>query len=170
MPIKPISLLEVALSLAMPTSCIKLAVASLLRSCTINLSLAGIFERRFLAIGYPEKGTQPFVSRIHSSTGGRCRGHGGASTRDKEAWSSPIRPRPMNPHVARFEDVEANERLLMEDIEDVERLLLNMQRREGRDRIETVALMLALLERVQSDGADEEGSVIVSCEGRGNIY
>lgn len=85
MPIRPIWLFEVGLSLAMPTSCMKLAVASLLRSCMIKVSLAGIFARRFLAIGYPEKGTQPFVSTIHSSIGARCRGHGGASTCDKEA-------------------------------------------------------------------------------------
>ena len=32
----------------------------------------------------------------------------------------------MNPHVAKFGDVEANERLVMEDIEGVERLLLSM--------------------------------------------
>ena len=51
MPIRPIWLFEVGLSLAMPTSCMKLAVASLLRSCMIKVSLAGIFERRFLAIG-----------------------------------------------------------------------------------------------------------------------
>lgn len=83
MPIRPISLFEVGLSLAMPTSCMKLVVASLLRSCMIKVSLAGIFDRRFLAIGYPEKGTQPFVSTVHGSMGARCRGHGGASTRGK---------------------------------------------------------------------------------------
>ena len=48
----------------------------------------------------------------------------------------------MTPHVARFEDVEAKERLVMEDKEGVEGLLLSMQRREGENRIETVALIL----------------------------
>lgn len=106
MPIRPICLFEVGLSLAMPTSCMKLAVASLLRSCMIKVSLAGIFARRFLAIGYP------------------------------------IRPRPINPHVARFAGVEAKERLVMEDSEDAEGPLLSMQRREGENRTETAALML----------------------------
>lgn len=56
MPIRPMwALFEAGLSLAMPTSCMKLAVASLLRSCMINVSLAGIFARMFLAIGYPDK-------------------------------------------------------------------------------------------------------------------
>lgn len=69
MPIRPRSLLEVELSFAMPTSCMKLAVASLLRSYIIKVSLAGIFARRFLAIGYPEEGTRPFVSTIHLREG-----------------------------------------------------------------------------------------------------
>lgn len=56
--------------------------------------------------------------------------------------SSPIRPRPMNPHVARFAGVEAKERLVMEDSEDAEGPLLSMQRREGENRTETAALML----------------------------
>lgn len=69
MPIRPISLLEVEFSFAMPTSWMKLAVASLLRSCMIKVSLAGIFARRFLAIGYPDEGTRPFVSTIHLREG-----------------------------------------------------------------------------------------------------
>ena len=48
----------------------------------------------------------------------------------------------MNPHVARFEGVEAKERLVMEDSGDAEGLLPSMQRREGEKRIETAALML----------------------------
>ena len=41
-----------------------------------------------------------------------------------------------------------------------------MQRREGKDRIGTVALMLTRLERMESGGDDdEEGGGVVSCEG-----
>ena len=47
----------------------------------------------------------------------------------------------MNPHVARFEGVEAKERLAM-DSDEAGRPLLSMQRREGENRIETAALML----------------------------
>lgn len=82
-PMRPIGLFDVESSPATPTSCMKLAVASLLRSCMTKVSLAGIFARRFLAIGYPEKGTQPFVSTIHSPIGAYCQGHGGASTRGR---------------------------------------------------------------------------------------
>ena len=71
MPMRPISLFEPESSLAMPTSCMKLAVASLLRSCMTKVSLAGIFARRFLAMGYPEEGTQPFVSNVPRSIRGR---------------------------------------------------------------------------------------------------
>ena len=52
----------------------------------------------------------------------------------------------MNPHVARFEGVEAKERLVMEDREGAERLLLNVHRREGENRTEMVALILTGLE------------------------
>ena len=48
----------------------------------------------------------------------------------------------MKPHVARFEGVEAKERLVMEDSEDAAGLLPSMQRREGENRIETAALIL----------------------------
>lgn len=48
----------------------------------------------------------------------------------------------MNPHVARFEGVVAKERLVTEDSDEAGRPLPNMQRREGENRIETVALML----------------------------
>ena len=71
MPMRPISLFGSDSFLAMPTSCMKPAVASLLRSCMIKVSLAGIFARRFLAMGYPEEGTQPFVSRVPRSVRGR---------------------------------------------------------------------------------------------------
>lgn len=119
MPMRPISLLEFDSSLAMPTSCMKLAVASLLRSCMIKVSLAGIFARRFFAMGYP------------------------------------ILPRPMNPHVARFDGVEAKERLVMDGSDDGEELLLSMQRREGEKRIETAALILNYW-RVKRVGVNEK--------------
>ena len=48
----------------------------------------------------------------------------------------------MNPHVARFDGVEAKERFVMDESEDGEELLLSMQRREGENRIETAALIL----------------------------
>lgn len=48
----------------------------------------------------------------------------------------------MNPNVARFEGVEAKYRLVMDDSEGAEKLLLSMQRREGEKRIEVAALML----------------------------
>ena len=49
----------------------------------------------------------------------------------------------MKPHVARFEDVEAKvRRCFMEDVEGEGMFLLRMQRREGKDRNETVALIL----------------------------
>lgn len=48
----------------------------------------------------------------------------------------------MKPHVARFEGVEAKERLVTEDSGDAEALLPSMQRREGENRIETAALIL----------------------------
>lgn len=53
-----------------------------------------------------------------------------------------MRPRPMKPHVARFEGVEAKERLVMEDSGDAEGLLPGMQRRKGENRMETAALIL----------------------------
>ena len=48
----------------------------------------------------------------------------------------------MKPNVARFEDVEANDRLVVDDNEGAAKLLLSMQRREGEKRIEVAALML----------------------------
>ena len=57
----------------------------------------------------------------------------------------------MNPHVARFDEVEEKDRLGMVDTEGAEMLLLSMQRREGENRIETVALILTD-QRRQSDG------------------
>lgn len=48
----------------------------------------------------------------------------------------------MNPHIARFEGVEAKERLGLEDSEEVGRPLPSMQRREGENRIEMAALIL----------------------------
>ena len=45
----------------------------------------------------------------------------------------------MKPHVARFEGVEAKERLVMEDRQDA---LPSMQRREEESRIEMAALIL----------------------------
>lgn len=91
MPMRPISLLEDELSLAMPSSFMKLVVASLLRSCMIKVSLAGIFARRFLAIGYPEAGTQPFVSTIHLREG--------HSVEDKVGLPRAIRRREAHPFV-----------------------------------------------------------------------
>ena len=44
----------------------------------------------------------------------------------------------MNPHVARFEDVEVKDLLV---IEDAEKLLLIVQRREGENRIGMAALI-----------------------------
>ena len=49
----------------------------------------------------------------------------------------------MNPHVARLDGVEVNERLVMGDGDGEEKVLLNMQRREGENRIEMFALMFA---------------------------
>ena len=57
----------------------------------------------------------------------------------------------MKPHVARFEDVEAKERLFAEDIEGGESLLLSLQRREGENGSEMMALILTD-ERMQSNG------------------
>ena len=55
----------------------------------------------------------------------------------------------MKPHVARFEEVEVNERLVMEDDDDAdddeERVLLKMQMREGENRTQTFALMFVCL-------------------------
>ena len=48
----------------------------------------------------------------------------------------------MNPHVVRFEGVEAKERLGIEEIEYAEGLLPSMQRREGENRMETAAVIL----------------------------
>ena len=59
----------------------------------------------------------------------------------------------MKPHVARFEDVEAKERLFAEDIEGAESLLLSLQRREGENGTEMMALILTD-ERMQSNGGD----------------
>lgn len=91
MPMRPISLLEDEFSLAMPSSFMKLAVASLLRSCMIKVSLAGILARKFLAIGYPEEGTQPFVSTIHLPEG--------HSVEDKVGLPRAIRRREAHPFV-----------------------------------------------------------------------
>lgn len=48
----------------------------------------------------------------------------------------------MKPNVARFGDVEAKDRLVMDDNEGAAKLLLSMQRREGEKRIKVAALML----------------------------
>lgn len=48
----------------------------------------------------------------------------------------------MNPNVARFEGVEAKDRLVIDDSEDAEKLLLSMRRREGEKRVDMAALML----------------------------
>ncbi len=53
-------------SFAVPlASRINLVVASVFRSCMTNVSLDGIFARRFCAIGYPNEGTSQYVSRFH---------------------------------------------------------------------------------------------------------
>ena len=54
-----------------------------------------------------------------------------------------MRPRPMKPHVARFEVVEEKERRVLEDEKGAGTLLLRMQRRRGESRMETVALIVA---------------------------
>jgi len=56
---------------AIPTSCRNFVVASVLRSCTTSVSVAGIFARRFLAIGYPKTGTRSHVSTILRNCGVR---------------------------------------------------------------------------------------------------
>ena len=61
-----------------------------------------------------------------------------------------MRPRPMKPHVARFEGVEEKDRRGLEDKKGAGTLLLRMQRRRGESRMETVALILADW-RMQSD-------------------
>lgn len=58
----------------------------------------------------------------------------------------------MKPNVARFEDVEAKDRLVVDDNEGAAKLLLSMQRREGEKRIEVAALMLTD-KRMQSEMA-----------------
>lgn len=70
-----------------------------------------------------------------------------------------MRPRPMKPHVARFEGVEAKERLVIEDSEDAEGPLPSMQSREGENRIETAALMLTYKEMWTDGGNDEKVSI-----------
>lgn len=73
----------------------------------------------------------------------------------------------MNPHVARFEGVEAKERLFTDDSEDAEGPLLSMQRREGENRIETVAVILDG-QGMQSDGVYVYGEKNQS-RGGGNV-
>lgn len=51
--------------LSPPACCMKFIVASVFRSCIISVSLAGIFARKFFAIGYPVEGTCRLVSTIH---------------------------------------------------------------------------------------------------------
>lgn len=61
----------------------------------------------------------------------------------------------MNPHVAKFEGVEAKERLFTDDGEDAKGPLANMQRREGGNRMDMVALILTY-QGTQTDGDDED--------------
>lgn len=61
------------------------------RSCTINISLAGIFARKLLAIGYPEQGKPKCVSTVGSSGGEAVKDEGLTllhATRRREAHPS----------------------------------------------------------------------------------
>ena len=64
-----------------------------------------------------------------------------AFTRKKKARSSPMRPRPMNPHVAKLEGDEEKDR---DDVVERERVVegvWNLQRREGDNRTATDGFM-----------------------------
>ena len=53
-----------------------------------------------------------------------------------------MRPRPMKPHVAKFEPVEAKDRRVVVGTELVAGPLPSMHSREGEKRIETAALIV----------------------------